>query len=860
VEALREQAAVENGAGRPERAVSVLVDALRRLDEVDAATRDGIAQTLRAKTLITLGLSQFLLEGVRAAEVRFAEAERIVEALGDAGLRARLDYQRANVAGRVGDLAGARAGLEGALRHLDAFSAREQCSVLLSRGMLAFEMSEPAVALEAFAGAARAARDGGFPQLEFMAAHNEGYAAYLLGDVPRALATMAAAVVDAPDVSLLPARLDRAHVLLEAGLIDETVEVLEAAAGSPDAQQDQVAAELQLGLARAHRLAGDLGRARAAAERAVAGFDRVGAVGWAAKARLALVHVELDRLRRAPVAASALAPLLAAADDVAATAGRLGDTDLADSALVAATDAHLLAGRVDAARASLERVAGPGASLSGELDRAAAQASLHLASGEPVLARRVLGRAARGLAAGQEGSASLDLRSARALHGVRLARLDLALALRGGSAAVLEALDRWRNATDRLPSLARPADAVLASLTEQLRSTQALLRGDVPEAEVGELTARVRRLERDIRARDWTLSSGSPTGTATEVRVRQGREALDRADRDLVWFFPVEGRLMGVGVVGGRARVRDLMPLAEAVELAHRIRVDLRTAATRELGPFASAVWGSLRAAADRLDAAAVRPWGLRRTGLVVVTCEELSALPWSLLPSLTGVPFTVASSLTSFARRAGDTPAVDAPAEAPVDGSAAVRPALPARVHVSVGPSLRRASGEAAAVAQAWADRAQVSVADPSVAHGLVRAMSIDDVVHVAAHGTHQVQSPLFSSVHLHDGPVFAHELQAAGVRARHVVLSACEVGSATFRPGEEQLGLAAAVLSLGARSAVAAVSPVPDEVAADTMLRHHRALARGVPSDEALASALAGGEPIAAAFLHLGGRYTHP
>jgi len=291
------------------------------------------------------------------------------------------------------------------------------------------------------------------------------------------------------------------------------------------------------------------------------------------------------------------------------------------------------------------------------------------------------------------------------------------------------------------------------------------------------------------------------------------------------------------------------MPLAEAVELAHRIRVDLRTAATRELGPFAPAVWGSLRAAAERLDAAAVRPWGLRRTGLVVVTCEEVSALPWSLLPSLAGVPFTVASSLTSFARRA----------DGPDDVGAPAGKRDPARVHVSVGPSLRRASGEASAVAQAWADHADVTVAQPSVARGLVEAMGVDDVVHVAAHGTHQVQSPLFSSVHLHDGPVFAHELQAAGVRARHVVLSACEVGSATFRPGEEQLGLAAAVLSLGARSAVAAVSPVPDEVAAETMVRHHRALARGVPSDEALASALAGGEPIAAAFLHLGGRFTH-
>jgi tetratricopeptide (TPR) repeat protein len=834
----------------------VLVDALRRLDEVVAAPPEaGVAQVLRAKTLITLGLSQFLLEGVGAAEARFAEAERIVDALGDAGLRARLDYQRANVAGRVGDLSGARAGLEGALRHLDAFSPLEQCSVLLSRGMLAFELSEPAVALDAFTRAAEAARQGGFPQLEFMAAHNEGYAAYLLGDVARALATMAAAVEDAPDVSLLPARLDRAHVLLEAGLIDEAVEVLMAAAASPDAEQDQVAAELQLRLSRAHRLAGDLRRAEVAAERAVEGFDRVGAVGWAAKARLARVHVGLDRLRRAAgptpppdVTAPDVSDLVAAAEEVAATAARLGDPDLGDSALVAGADAHLLAGRVEAARACLDAVSGPGASLTGELDRAVVEAGLHVAADEPARARRVLGRAARSLAAGQEGSASLDLRSARALHGVRLARIDLALALRGGSSAVLEALDRWRNATDRLPSLGRPDDDVLASLTEQLRSTQALLRGEVPPAEAAELTARVRRLERDIRARDWTLSSGSPSGTAAEVRVRQGREALDHADRDLVWFFPDGGRLMGVGVVGGRAKVRDLMPLAEAVEVAHRIRVDLRTAATRELGPFAPAVWGSLRAAAERLDAAAVRPWGLRRTGLVVVTCEEVSAMPWSLLPSLGGVPFTVASSLTSFARRANG---------AGVGSAVAQRDST--SVHVSVGPSLRRASGEASAVAQAWGDRADVTVAEPSAAHGLVEAMSVDDVVHVAAHGTHQVQSPLFSSVHLHDGPVFAHELQSAGVRARHVVLSACEVGSATFRPGEEQLGLAAAVLSLGARSAVAAVSPVPDEVAADTMVRHHRALARGVPSDEALASALAAGEPIAAAFLHLGGRFTH-
>ncbi len=120
-----------------------------------------------------------------------------------------------------------------------------------------------------------------------------------------------------------------------------------------------------------------------------------------------------------------------------------------------------------------------------------------------------------------------------------------------------------------------------------------------------------------------------------------------------------------------------------------------------------------------------------------------------------------------------------------------------------------------------------------------------------------HQVESPLFSSLVLHDGPVFAHELQPTGVGADHVVLSACEVGSVTFRPGEEQLGMAAAVFSLGARSVVAAVSPVPDDVAGDAMVRHHAALARGRAGDEALAEAIASSAPVAASFVNLGGRF---
>ncbi|MCB0911834.1 MAG: CHAT domain-containing protein, partial [Propionibacteriaceae bacterium] len=111
-----------------------------------------------------------------------------------------------------------------------------------------------------------------------------------------------------------------------------------------------------------------------------------------------------------------------------------------------------------------------------------------------------------------------------------------------------------------------------------------------------------------------------------------------------------------------------------------------------------------------------------------------------------------------------------------------------------------------------------------------------------VAAHGVHQPASPLFSSLRMADGDVFAHELPTGEVRAGHVVLSSCDVGTSQVRPGDEPLGLAHTLLSLGVGSVVAAVAPVPDDETAQVMADYHAALARGLASDEALAAAGAG------------------
>ena len=117
--------------------------------------------------------------------------------------------------------------------------------------------------------------------------------------------------------------------------------------------------------------------------------------------------------------------------------------------------------------------------------------------------------------------------------------------------------------------------------------------------------------------------------------------------------------------------------------------------------------------------------------------------------------------------------------------------------------------------------------------------ALAEASVLHLAAHGTHQPENPLFSSIRLADGPMFAYELDESARPAEHVVLAACELGQATIRPGDEALGLTSVLLHLGTRSVISGVAKVHDEVAANVMVGYHRALSRGVDSAQALADA---------------------
>jgi CHAT domain-containing protein len=162
----------------------------------------------------------------------------------------------------------------------------------------------------------------------------------------------------------------------------------------------------------------------------------------------------------------------------------------------------------------------------------------------------------------------------------------------------------------------------------------------------------------------------------------------------------------------------------------------------------------------------------------------------------------------------------------------------------------------EVAAVRQA-----QVLTGADASAAAVLAAMGRADTVHVAAHGRLRVDNPMFSALELADGPLTIYDLEQVRQAPRVVVLPACQSGQPDVRAGDEVMGLAQALLALGAEAVVATVVPVDDEATRPLMVDLHRRLAAGEPVATALALAQSGhdaGDPrsvaAAAAFVCFG------
>ncbi|GAB3074369.1 CHAT domain-containing protein [Pedococcus soli] len=807
--------------------------------------------TARSRILITLAWTTVALHGRDEALALLEE----VRALTDSPrLHALTWVQEAVVHVSLADWRSALA----ALAHVDdpsmqLLAPRERTSALLNGGLSHLSLLELGEARAELHEALALAVEGGVVEQEFKARHNLGCLEFYAGNLPEAISLMRAADDVEVPVARARAKQDLAQVLLESGLLTQARDTLHGALA--EARTEHLAleeADIRLDLAACALVEGDATSARNELGAAIRIYRARGAEGRQRSTLLLRAAVDLGSGRVPRGVDDLLVPWLQTRRPVTA------EERLAARVHV---ETLLLRGDVDGAADAAQRLRGAAhQGLAGDMHDRLLFAKVAAAQGDSRSARREVHASARRLGRRAAPTQSLEVRAALALHGRRLSEFDLGDALSSGSARrIFDSVERWRAVSHRLPPVSAPPDAETAELMAHLRQARLRLGSTAPGEEEASLRSQVASLEGRIAERDWSTSGRSElnapqdepapvAGTASgrtpgEAAGFTGtRAALGERDEVALVLFAHAGQqyVLEVGA-HRRSRVRHLGTVATVTTLADRLVRDLRAQAFAATNPaLAAAVGRAVDASLAELDRVVFGDLRLPDgCGVVVAPSRALASVPWTALPGAAGRPVTVAASLTRWA-----TP------EPPADG--------PTTVTSLAGPSLRRAVAEAADVAAVWGSRSGADHGGTQDSKRLVAALATDTVVHVAAHGAHERQNPFFSSLHLADGPVFAHELPRP-LRSRHVVLSACDVGQSDLRPGDEPFGLTAALLSLGARSVVAAVAPVGDEVAAVAMVDYHRRLSSGVPAARALAVTVAE-HPGARAFCLYGADWATP
>lgn len=785
--------------------------------------------TIVARTYLTESSAVLDMTGDLDSALELVDAAATVaRQLRSDSLLATVLAQRAFVILRSGDTRAALAAFDEAAALLEDMEPRDRAIVMLNRGALRLEHTDLQQAQDDLARSVAYAVDAGDVALESSARHNLGYVDFLAGRIPRAISAYRQAAATWPDAPHPVMQLDLARGLREAGLVSDADDVLvQAMLRARELRLFQDLGEIELVRAECALASYDTGRARKHASSARRRFERRGNVRWQRKAELLVLRSDRAALddRELRGRRTALRRIAERCDDLATACRRERRIDLARAAEVLAAECRLRAGEQVGGGATRMRSTDP-LPLRLQVREVRALAANHDA--DPA---RALGEVRRGLdelGTFQGSLGSLDLRTAGARHGVTLAQIGLDVTLAAGRPGdVLAMVEQSRAISTRLPQLRPPDDERTAALLGELRRLEEEARGLEGDPDAGAELARLRTraaaLQRDIRARAWELEGDAGTSAVDAPRLSHVREAVRETGSVFVCYARHRGRWLAVVVRHGRTDLHPLAPAVEVGEVVRRVRADLDALTTPHLvDPISRAVRSSLHAGLARLDDLLLAPLGVAGEALVLSGSGPLTVLPWSLLPSRSGLPTVVTPGAGTW-----------------LQGRTRRRPATP-HVVALAGPGLHESEKEALGVAATWRATELLAGGDATTAAAR-SALSRADVLHVAAHGTHRHDSPLFSSLRLADGPLYAYELDPDLGMPGCVTLSACEAGLATLRPGDEGLGLTHVLLHLGVASVVAGVARVRDDVAAVTMQRLHDELAGGATSAEALAVALA-------------------
>jgi tetratricopeptide (TPR) repeat protein len=638
---------------------------------------------------------------------------------------------------------------------------------------------------------------------------NRAMVSFASGDLPAALTFLDAATpsfqrLKVPTTTL---HVDRCAVLLAAGLARDALTEAEAAVTEMEQIRGRSTkkAELLLMAANCALAAAKPQAAQDWAQSAYRLSRTQRSAWWQAHAARVLVQARYEVGSVSPA-------LLRQASRTAARLDALGASDGAQ--------AHLLAGRValklgrhDHAERHLGAVAqtrrrGPALSrVSGWLGEALrAQAADRPG---PMLAA-----CRRGLDVLDEHRLTLgasELRAQATVHGAELAGLAQRHAARAGRPRLLLTWsERWRATALAVPPVRPLADAELNASLAALRTVtrkleEARTRGKQNES----LQREQQRLEREVRSGSLRSQGAWGPGQAPFSPA----DLLDRlGSAVLIEIVDIDGGLYVLTCGNGRIRQFEAGRVSDAVRAGDFARFALRRLARSRPGDDPSSALSILAAAGPRLQQALLGP-AIRHLGdgpVVIVPTGTLHPMPWALLPALSDRVVSVVPSAGAWLR------ADAAPA--------------PRQHHVTLarGPGLVSEGAEVPLIAPFYDDVTVLAGAE-ATAEKVLYALDGAWLGHIGAHGTFRADSPLFSSLHMYDGPLTVYDFERLHRAPYRLVLSSCDSGVLAPAGANELLGLVSSLLPLGTAGIIAAIVQLNDQAVVPIMVDLHRFLRAG-------------------------------
>jgi tetratricopeptide (TPR) repeat protein len=834
---------VASERGRPASAVRSLRAGLRliALSNPASGTPTGVpvggeARALRAQLMVSLAWAEFELGRIDVAFGLLDDAAQLVPRDEFPVLLA----QRALLLKRTGRPGDAMRSYNEAIRLLQARpDPIDLVKALNNRSILHLEQGHVRLARADLVRCEQIAREHKLDVIAAVNLTNLGCLDVVAGDLPAALHRFAQA--RAAYTVVVPGRLaglgvERARALVAAGLYTAADEELaDAATRAREQRLGHTYADAVLVRAEAALLAGRADDAGQWGREAQARFlERKDA------RRAALA--ELLVLRSQPIADRTTDPAPARA-----LAARLRRLELPEDARVAgliAARTLSATGQPAAAQRVVAKYGNPRAAdrLDTRLLWQLTQAELATAVGRPAVAERHLRTGMSILHSHRVQLGSLDLQTGASVHGRDLARAGIAAAISSGSvAAVHRWSERARAQATLLPAVHPPEDPDVAAALEELRQIRLALRAaELSHRPAGSgLRTRVQALERLVRERSWS-ARGGPAAGAVAASLSAVRAGL--AGSALVSYLRDGPALLALVVTDRAARLVPLGCHEAAEEAVLRLRADLDAQAGRVMSSrLTQAVTQATRRDASAVAEAVFDPIAhlVGDRDLVIVPTGLLVTIPWSALPGGAGRPVTVASSATAWL--------------AARERLTAAPPQADAVTLLVAGPGNARGDEEVRAIATVR-PKATLLTGHAATAAATGAALGTARVAHLATHGHHHAENALFSALELDDGPLMAYDLQRLPRVPPVFVLSACDLGLADVRPGDETVGMVSALLAMGTATVIASVGRAADESMVGLMATLHRGLAEGRLPAAALAEAVSASPDVPGGFVCFG------